>query len=73
MLSLTVDTVVKRTQVLGEKILMSSNKKYVRVKHRYRAQNDDELSMSKKQVIQIIFEHDDGWWEGKNIDTGRTG
>jgi len=52
---------------------MSSKKKYVRVKHTYRAQNEDELSMSKKQIIEVIFEHDDGWWEGKNIDTGRTG
>ena len=50
-----------------------SDDSYVRVKFKYRRQNEDELNLSKGQIVKIIFKHDDGWWEGKNLDTGETG
>ena len=46
---------------------------YVKVKFKYRRQNEDELTLSKGQIVKIIFKHDDGWWEGENVDTGMIG
>ena len=33
------------------------------MKFKYRRQNEDELNLSKGQIVKIIFKHDDGWWE----------
>ncbi|KAI8839457.1 hypothetical protein BJ741DRAFT_599379 [Chytriomyces cf. hyalinus JEL632] len=44
---------------------------HARVIYSYSAQSFEELSIAKGQVIPVIGQQDDGWWEGVMVDNGR--
>jgi len=45
----------------------------VKALFKFKASNNDELSMKKGEVIIVTQKEDGGWWEGTSRETGKTG
>jgi len=54
---------------------MSNFDKKVTVKaiYKFKANNNDELTFKKGDLITVTQREDGGWWEGTSQETGKTG
>lgn len=46
---------------------------YCKVLHDYEKEQGDELALVKGQIVKIVKEEDEGWWEGSIHPTGEQG
>jgi len=45
----------------------------VKALYKFKASNNDELSLKKGEIITVTQKEDGGWWEGTSRETGKTG
>jgi len=50
-----------------------SEKVTVKALFKFKASNNDELSLKKGEIIIVTQKEDGGWWEGTSRETGKTG
>ncbi|KAI8914213.1 hypothetical protein EDD86DRAFT_187059, partial [Gorgonomyces haynaldii] len=72
MATITVGGVERQHSVPSMNRQSTIPKRYVRAVFDFDAENDGELSLRKGDVIQVLKEIDEGWWQGQSTD-GRTG
>ena len=42
---------------------MADDGEYVKARFSYSAESADELNLSRGQILKVLHECDDGWWE----------
>ena len=50
-----------------------SEKMTVKALFKFKASNNDELSLKKGEIITVTQKEDGGWWEGTSRESGKTG
>ena len=58
---------------MANNVMNGSEKMTVKALYKFKASNNDELSLKKGEIITVTQKEDGGWWEGTSRETGKTG
>lgn len=58
---------------MANNILNGNERITVKAQFKFKASNNDELSLKKGEIITVTQREDGGWWEGTSRETGKTG
>ena len=58
---------------MANNVMNGSEKMTVKALFKFKASNNDELSLKKGEIITVTQKEDGGWWEGTSRESGKTG